>query len=567
MLSGGEGGSVDDRSDPVSPPPPSPSVQGQFSHAAVAVDSEPCSAVGRDILSRDGTAVDAAVAVLFCNGVVVPQSMGVGGGFIMTVHLADGTAESLVAREMAPAAATMNMFSNKSSTVGPFSSGVPGEVKGYWEAKQKYGNPRISWAELLQPSIDLCFDGIRVTAHAANALRRSKKRILQDPGLRALFVDDDTDDVLKEGDVYTNTVFGETLKKIAAGGADVFYNGEVGRDLIRDMREAGGIMTMDDLSNYRVSWETPVSAVLPGTDLTLLTSPPPASGSVMMSILGIAGSFQPRPSDINRPVTWHRWVEACKWSYARRTLLGDWSDENIRDSVIKTVTNMTNDEWWSQVRDSVSDDSTSQDPEEYGAEFSDTEDSGTAHVSILAPNGDAVSVTSTVNLFYGSKYMSPSTGIILNNQMDDFSTPGLINSFGVPPSENNFIKPGKRPVSSMSPSIVVDNDNRVVAIVGASGGTKIITSVAQVIYRLVYMRQSVKASVDARRLHHQLVPMHVSYEEGVTKWIIDGLKARGHKVSKKPIGGSVIQAISVDRNTGMITANADFRKGGTVDGF
>lgn len=567
MADDAGGGAVIDTADPLSPPPASPSVQGHFTHAAVAVDSTPCPAIGKDVLAKRGTAVDAAVAVLFCNGVVTSQSMGIGGGFVMTIHLSNGTAVSLVAREMAPAAVTRDMFSNTSSTLGPRTSGVPGEVKGYWEAKQRFGNPELPWAELIQPSIDLCENGITITRHAENALKRSETHIRKDPGLSSVFLDPETEEPLRTGDVYKHPKLGETLRKIAEAGADTFYSGEVGRELIQDIQEAGGIMTSEDLASYRVSWEEPVRGRLPHTDYTVISSPPPASGSVMLAILGIAGQYSPLPPDVNRVTSWHRFIEACKFAYAKRTLLGDWSVDSIASGVREVVSNMTSEAWWSETIARISDTATNTDPRWYGAEFSSVEDSGTAHMSILSPQGDAVSVTSTVNLLYGSKFMSPRTGIVLNNQMDDFSYPGLVNAFGVPPSESNMVAPGKRPVSSMSPTIVVDSDNRVVAIVGASGGTKIITSVAQVIYRMVYMGQSVKEAVDARRLHHQLVPMRIVYEEGVTRWLVDGLRAVGHEVSKSRVGGSIIQAVQVDRETGDITANADFRKGGTVAGF
>ncbi|XP_023343021.1 glutathione hydrolase light chain 1 [Eurytemora carolleeae] len=163
--------------------------------------------------------------------------------------------------------------------------------------------------------------------------------------------------------------------------------------------------------------------------------------------------------------------------------------------------------------------------------------------------------------------MSPSTGVILNNQMDDFSYPGTINYFGVPPSPTNFPTPGKRPVSSMSPTIVLNEKNKVLAVVGASGGTKITTSVAQVLLRLFFLGENVKSAVDSRRLHHQLMPMKVVFESGTTRWITDGLKTFGHSLERHVIGGASVQAIVVDRNTGDITANADFRKGGTTDGF
>lgn len=390
---------------------------------------------------------------------------------------------------------------------------------------------------------------------------------MKDPGLKSVFVDKKTGEVFKEGDIYKHPKMAETLQRISDNGADEFYSGEVARNLVKDISVAGGIITKEDLEAYEVSWETPVSGKLPNTDYTVYSSPPPASGSVMLAILAIAGKYNPLPPDLNRVTSWHRFIEACKFSYAKRTLLGDWNFGSLGESIREVIKDLTSESWWVETKEKIDDYSTNTDPEWYGAEYVTVEDSGTAHISILSPNGDAVSVTSTVNLLYGSKFMSPSTGILLNNQMDDFSYPGLTNAFGYPPSEANMVAPRKRPLSSMSPTIVVDSDNRVVAIVGASGGSKIITAVAQVIYRLVYMNQSVKDAVDARRLHHQLVPMRINYEDGVTQWMVDGLHNKGHNMTKFGLGGSIIQAIMVDRKTGSITANADFRKGGTVDGF
>eukprot|EP00092_Neocalanus_flemingeri_P032572 GFUD01035427.1.p1 GENE.GFUD01035427.1~~GFUD01035427.1.p1 ORF type:complete len:627 (+),score=232.88 GFUD01035427.1:244-2124(+) len=554
---------------PLKAPKPSRSIEGHFSHSAVAVDSVPCAAIGRDVLARKGTAVDAAVAVLFCSGVVTSQSMGIGGGFLMTIYLANGTAVSLVAREKAPAAASRNMFagSMESSTVGPNSAGVPGEVLGYWEAKQRFGNPDIAWADLVQPSVDLCLTGITVSEHAARMLEKSKEAIKKDPGLRSVFVNKETGEVFKLGDVYNHTKLGDTLKRIAENNGTEFYSGSTALNLVADIARAGGMMTMEDLANYEVSWEDPVEAEIPHTGYRLYSSPPPGSGAIMASILGISGGYSPSPPDKNRPLAWHRFVEACKFAYAKRSLMGDWRQEQLGEEVRELVGNLTSPDWWGEIREKISDQKTRDDPKQYGAEFYSVEDGGTSHTSILSPAGDAVSVTSTINLLYGSKFMSPSTGIILNNQMDDFSYPNILNSFGIPPSENNMVGPGKRPVSSMSPTVVVDKEGRVVAVVGASGGTKITTSVAQVLYRMLYLGQTVKEAVDARRLHHQLVPMEIKYEDGVTRWMVDGLASFGHKMSKKAVGGATVQAILVDSKTGDITANADFRKGGTVEGI
>jgi len=566
---GGGTGPLMSAQNPLLTAKPSPSVEGHFSHSAVAVDSVPCSNIGRNILARGGTAVDSAVAILFCNGVVTSQSMGIGGGFLMTIYLANGTTVALVAREMAPAAASRNMYegSMESSTVGPKSAGVPGEVLGYWEAKQRYGNPRIGWADLIQPAVDLCMVGITVSGHTARSLEKEKEAIKADPGLRSVFVNNQTGEVFREGDVYTHKKLGNTLKRIAENGATEFYSGVTAKNMVADIASGEGIITMEDLENYKVSWESPAEAEVPHTGYKVYSSPPPGSGAIMASILGISGGYNPSPPDKNRPLAWHRFIEACKFAYAKRTLLGDWKNEMVEKEVQALVGNLTNPKWWGEVREKIIDDSTRDDPKQYGAQYYSVEDGGTAHVSVISPVGDAVSVTSTVNLLFGSKFMSPSTGIILNNQMDDFSYPNILNSFGIPPSENNMVSPGKRPVSSMSPTVVVDKEGRVVTVVGASGGTKITTAVAQVLYRMIYLGQTVKEAVDARRLHHQLVPMEIKYEDGVTRWMVDGLAKFGHNMTKQAVGGSVVQAILVDRETGDITANADFRKEGSVAGL
>jgi len=548
-------------------PSPSSSLLKSFPTAAVAVDSTPCSKIGRNVLSEEGTAVDAAVAVLFCNSVVTSQSMGLGGGFLMTISLANGTRVALVAREMAPAGANSQMFANASSTIGPLSAGVPGEVMGYWEAKQRYGNPKISWRRLIEPSKDLCNKGVKVSAHQARSLKKAEKYIKTDPGLSSVYLNKKTNELLKEGETYKNPALGITLDKIANLGADEFYKGEIAELLVKDIQDAGGIISTDDMANYRVSWEEPVSVKIPNSPYTILSSPPPGSGIITASILGILGTYRPDPLDKPNSLFWHRFIESCKFAFAKRTLLADWHNEEYGERVRKIVQELSLNETLFEIANKISDVKTSTDVNFYGAEFTSIEDAGTAHMSILSPAGDAVSVTSTVNLLFGSKFMSPSTGIIMNNQMDDFSYPGIVNSFGVRPSPANYPAPGKRPLSSMSPSIVLDDKNRVVAVAGASGGTKIITTVAQVLLRMLFLGDDVKTAIDARRLHHQLMPMKVKYEAGTTKWTVRGLEKYGHDTEPYHLGESIVQAIKIDPDSGKITANADFRKQGTVDGF
>ncbi|XP_023326007.1 glutathione hydrolase 1 proenzyme [Eurytemora carolleeae] len=338
---------IDEHSiDPAVLPAPSSSLMKKYKLAAVAVDSLECSTVGRNILERGGNAVDAAVATLFCNGVVTSQSMGIGGGFIMTIRT--------------------------SSLLGPLAAGVPGEVMGLWEAKQRLGNPNIPWSDLIQPSINLCRNGITISAHAANAMNITKSSWKEDPGMRSVFLNSDGN-ILQEGDVYKHPLLAHTLEQIAQKGGDEFYKGDIAKKLVDDIQKSGGIITMEDMKNYRVSWEAPVTAKIPGTEFTILSSPPPGSGSVMAAILGIAGAYKPNPLDRGDPLLWHRFVEACKFAYAKRTMLGDWQSADVRDLVQGVVSNLTSESWIIDTVNKISDEKTFDSPEHYGADFYNVE--------------------------------------------------------------------------------------------------------------------------------------------------------------------------------------------------
>jgi len=557
--------------DPKVDPEPSPSKIGEYEYAAVAVDSIPCSTVGKKVMLDGGNAIDSAIATMYCNGVVNPQSMGIGGGFIMTIYLANGTKLALIARETAPAGASKDMYHGDPSLLryGPYASGVPGFVAGTWELKQRLGNPKITWQRLIQPAVDLCFEGITLNNHAYRMLHQEEERVRADPGLASIFVNPITGEIWEEGDIFTFPNLGQTLRKIALNGPKEFYEGETAKSLIEDIQKAGGILTLEDLKNYRVVWEEPVTHQLKHMGYTLVSSPPPGSGAILASILGVMDAYQPSAMDRHRPLQWHRFIEACKFGFAKRTQMGDWRYEPIREQVVDLVRNLTSQDWVEHIKASIDDTQTYLDPGHYGADVSLTEDHGTCHHSVLSPDGDAVSVTASVNLIWGCKFMSPKTGIIMNNQMDDFASPNVTSAYNVPPAPNNFIAPGKRPMSSMSTTIVLDEAGRVISVIGASGGTKIITAVAQVLLRVLYLGQDVKQAVDARRYHHQLFPMNLGYEEGVTQWLVEGLREFGHNItdSKFRVGGAAVQAIFVDPKTGVIQANADFRKGGTADGF
>ncbi|CAK9812178.1 Scoloptoxin SSD14 [Anthophora quadrimaculata] len=553
--------------DPETALPPSASKLRIFKHGAVCADGAPCAVVGRSILEKNGSAVDCAIATMICNGLVNMQSMGIGGGFFMTIYdKSEKRAYTLTARDRAPLAANATMYDGmpkEASFIGPLSIAVPGELAGYWEAYKRFG--KLPWADLFKPSIELCEEGYNLTKIQYDGFRYNSKNIYKDRILKELFVNPETNDFYKAGTIIKPKVLCNTLRIIAEKGVSEFYNGTLGELLVQDLQKRGGIISMKDLNSYRATWDEPLQSKL-NNGMKLFTIGLPASGALLTYILNIMDEFNFMPdsiTDFNRTtLTYHRMIETFKYAYALRN---DMADKEFVD--MKELTDsLTSRSHAHKTRMKIDDHKTWDDPTHYGAStLSSVKDQGTAHVSVLAPNGDAVSATSTINFYFGSGVVSESTGILLNNAMNDFGIPSTINYFGIPPSPNNYIAPGKRPLSSMVPSILVDSNDEVKMVVGASGGTKITTTVSQIMAKIIWMGQTVKEAVDAPRIHHQLYPAEMAYEYGVPKQVIDGLKKIGHKTARYRVRGSVACVIFVKNKT--VHANADFRKGGDVYGL
>ncbi|OAD61360.1 Gamma-glutamyltranspeptidase 1 [Eufriesea mexicana] len=541
--------------------------------------------------------VDAAIASMICNGLVNMQSMGIGGGFFMTIyHKASARAYTLVARDRAPLAANAMMYKGKpkeASFIGPLAIAVPGELAGYSEAHKQFG--KLPWADLFRPSIEICEEGYNLTKIQYDGFRYNEKNIYNDRVLKELFVDPNTNDFYKPGTIIKPKALCKTLRIIAEKGVSEFYNGTLGKLLVQDLREKGSIITFEDLNSYRATWDEPLQSNL-ANGMKLFTIGLPASGALLTYILNILNEFNFTPdsiADFNQTtLTYHRMIETFKYAYALRNDMADKEFVDMEEvskqysllskhflcysstlsvicGYIDTVSltkNLTSRIHAQETRLKIDDHRTWDDPAHYGAHtLSSAKDQGTAHVSVLAPNGDAVSATSTINFYFGSGVVSESTGILLNNAMNDFGVPSTISYFGVPPSPNNYIAPGKRPLSSMVPSILVDSNDDVKMVVGASGGTKITTTVSQIMAKILWMGQTVKEAVDAPRIHHQLFPTEVAYEYGVPKQVIDGLKKIGHKTVRYRVRGSV--ACIIFTKNDIVYANADFRKGGDVYGL
>ncbi|XP_055300761.1 scoloptoxin SSD14-like isoform X2 [Sitodiplosis mosellana] len=527
----------------------------QFNRHAVVSNGPECAAIGMKILKEyNGTAVDAAIATLFCEGVTVCQSMGLGGGFVATIYHKDsGTVDTLLARERAPFASTVNMYQNMTEIKGILAAAVPGELKGYADLHNKYG--RVPWNVLIQPTIDLCRTGHIVTEYLERVLVLMRDRIFSSPSLREVFVNPATGDVWKTGDRIKRLKLAKTLEIIAEEGADTMYtkNGTIANLLVDEIKELGGIITIDDFVDYKTEWAKPVSTKLRG-NYTIHSTPLPASGMILSFMLNVLSGFE--PSFTVKFI--HQMIESFKYGYAKRTHLGDL---NYDETFISSFSDM---ETANKVREQILPDKTFGDYKHYGADFSMEADHGTAHISVLAANGDAISITSTINAIFGSRVLSKSTGIILNDEMDDFSSPGKENGFGLRPSPANYIAPRKRPLSSMCPVIVLDKNNDAILIAGSAGGSKITTTVAYVFAKHLWLGESLEDSINAKRIHHQLLPMEVVFEKGYNPEILEGLRQIGHNISEdKPvIGFTAVTAIS--RANGYVEAMVDPRRYGSI---
>ncbi|XP_077995346.1 glutathione hydrolase 1 proenzyme-like [Glandiceps talaboti] len=529
-----------------------------FKTAAVAVDNGVCSEVARDILLDGGNAVDAAIAGLLCCGIVNSYSSGIGGGHFMTIYNREsGKVEIVDSREEAPSGATATMYTDDprpdASTYGGFSVGVPGEIDGFWKAHTRHG--QLPWKDLFEPAIKLAERGFTVGPALANAIQFKQKEIREMEGLSEIFLHENG--TLKlEGDIMYQHKLAQTYREIANGGPEVFYTGRLADDIVADIQDHDGIITKDDMRNYRAKLKEPLKIKFDG--YTVYSPPPPSSGAVISLILNILKGYNFDEESIENNnmniVTYHRIVEAFKFAYAKRSLLGDQDYVDIEELLY----NMTSSEYAESLRMKIDDDRT-HNYTYYGPSFSLEEDAGTSHISAVDQYGNAVSVTSTTNLHFGSKVRGLRTGIIFNNEMDDFSSPNISNYWGVPPSESNFIEPGKRPMSSMAPTIVVDEDGDVQLVVGSSGGTKITTTSSLVTARTLWFGDDIKDAVSKPRFHHQLIPQRVDYESGIDEEIINGLEGFGHKTN---VVSKIAVSNGIRRTKDGLEAYSDDRKGG-----
>ncbi|ONK73963.1 uncharacterized protein A4U43_C03F1390 [Asparagus officinalis] len=544
-------------------------------HGAVATDDGRCSIVGRDVLREGGNAVDAAVAAALCLGVVSPASSGIGGGAFLVVRMADGRAQAFDMRETAPLWASENMYSGNaaSKSSGALSVAVPGEIAGLHEAWKQHG--KLPWKRLVVPAESIARRGFRISPYLYMQMNKTSAGIFADRGLRDILTANGN--LLKPGDICLNKRLAQTLRAISVYGPKVFYNGSVGINLVKDVKRAGGILSLKDLQGYRVKVTEPMSADIMG--LKILGMPPPSSGTAgMILILNILSQYQ-IPSGVSGSLGLHRFIESLKHMMAVRMNLGD---PDFVD-VSQVLSDMLSPKFAAELKKKIFDNMTF-DPSYYGGKWNLINDHGTSHLSIIDGERNAISMTSTVNSYFGSQLLSPSTGILLNNEMDDFSIPGNSSANTPPPAPANFIIPRKRPLSSMTPAIVL-KDGHLKAAVGASGGGMIIAATTQLFLNHFAKRMDPFSSVLSPRSYHQLIPNVVQYENWTT---VTGdhfevpeeerlaLKKKGH-VLQPLAGGTICQFVvhnsekpnefTGDVPSGDLTAVSDPRKGGFPAGY
>jgi gamma-glutamyltranspeptidase/glutathione hydrolase len=516
--------------------PPEPAV----GRRAMVVSEHPLSSgIGAEVLRRGGNAIDAAVAVGFAQAVVNPRAGNLGGGGFLIYRTRDGRVYALDYREMAPAAAHRDMFLDRrgnvteASVIGALAAGVPGAVAGLAEMHRRFG--RLPWADLVEPAIRLAGDGHVVDSARAEVIASNARRLRRFPGTAALLLPGGRP--LAEGTLWRQPDLARTLELIRDSVAAGFYRGRTAELIVTEMRRSGGLITLDDLAAYRAVWREPIRITYRGW--TLYSMPPSSSGGVTMALmLNILEGYDPLPP-YGSPELMHLQIEAMRRAFTdRNRFLGD------PDFVAMPLERLLSKRYAAELRRRIdlarATRSTSLPAVVEGGPH-------TTHYSIVDPEGNAASITTTLNDNFGNALVVRGAGFLLNNEMDDFAAkPGAPNDYGLVQGEANAIAPRKRMLSAMTPTIVLDRRGRLALVVGAPGGPRIITAVTQVISNVIDHRMDLAVAVTAPRIHHQALPDSVRWEPGgLDPGVRQRLEAMGHAFFANPGGNAVVEAIRV----------------------
>lgn len=519
-------------------------LQPKFEAGAVASPDYYGAIAAKEMLSKEGNVVDAAVATAFTLAVTYPEAGNIGGGGFMTLWI-EGQPYFLDYREVAPSKADKDMFlDDKKNVIDNLSlyshkaSGVPGTVAGMWAVHQRFG--RLSWKEVMAPAIRFANDGFRVNKQLITRYQEIEPTAPANGYFKHYFSS------MQEGQMFKQPELGKVLERIAMQGSDGFYKGETAKLIAEQMAKNDGLITESDLANYQAKWRDPL--VANWQDMQVVTAPPPSSGGVgLIQLLSmkqeLANDFE--GVKVNSSKYIHLMAEIEKRVFADRAeYMGD------PDFVIVPVSQLINTHYMSQRAKQVNPKSISN-TEQVKPGLDNGEKLQTTHFSIVDKWGNAASNTYTLNGWFGSAVVVQGTGIILNNEMDDFSSkPGVANQFGVVGKNANAIEPNKRPLSSMTPSIFI-KDNNVVMVIGTPGGSRIFTSIFQVVTNVFDNHMTLKQAVQAPRYHHQLLPSNViyieSFQNNVPKQLKTELEQMGYSFYQQDFSGD-IQVIKITNN-------------------
>lgn len=477
--------------------------------AMVASDVPICSKMGKEILLKGGNAADAAVTVALCIGSINAHSSGIGGGGFILSRNNEGVI-SIDAREMAPALASKNMFGNSFvlSKIGGLAIAIPGELKGLDELYRKHGSGRLSWKQLFEPVIDLNERGWKCSKVFETVVAKEDELVLsRAPVLKKMwdFIFTEDGGLVKEGDLIKRKNYANTLRMIASNGSsDIFYDpeGPIVPSLVDTIARWGGIITPQDFADYKVNVEEPLTSSI--NNHTLYTSNGISSGISLIAGLNFFHAVYNVSDDA--VLFNHKLIESFKWSSSVRTRLGDVSHRK------KVIEKYTDEKWISEVLSLGKYSENATFPwDNYDPKYDMVDPQGTSHFSIVDEDDNSVAMTTTVNLLFGSMIYDKNTGIVLNDEMDDFSQPNVSNAFNLTPSIYNFVQPGKRPLSSTAPTIITYN-NKSDLVIGAAGGSRITNTILQAIVRIYYRDTGLLETIAYPRMHHQLIPEDVMSE-------------------------------------------------------
>jgi gamma-glutamyltranspeptidase/glutathione hydrolase len=539
-------------------------------HGMVASTSRLASAVGVDVLRRGGNAVDAAIAVAFALAVTYPAAGNLGGGGFMMIRFRDGRATAIDYREMAPAEATRNVYQDSkgdlikgegSSTVGYRAAGVPGTVAGMEMALKKYGSGKLNWSQLIEPARRLAANGFQLPYSIARSFQTNEGFFEPYEDSRKIFLNNGN--LYDEGDLFRQPELAATFARLQQKGAREFYEGRTARLIAEDMKRHKGLITLNDMRAYVAKERVPLRSTYRGYEV--VSMPPPSSGgAVLIEMLNILEGY-----DLSK-MAWasvernHLLTETMRRAFADRAeYMGD------ADFVKVPIAGIINKDYAARQRSTIRMDRASKSAEVRAGQPAGYEAEETTHFTVVDAEGNAVSNTYTLNGGFGSAVVAKGTGVLLNNEMDDFAAkPGVPNAYGLIQGERNSVAPRKRPLSAMTPTFVMRKDGSLWFTIGSPGGPTIINTVLQVITNIVDYNMNIQQAIDAPRIHHQWLPDEITYEPfKLSVETQTALEALGHKLVSIPRFMGDAHGIMIEARTGIRLGASDPRNDGVPLGY